>query len=140
MTRLALIPIALIPIALLALAGCTAAPAPPPSTSAPAATTPTPKPTMTATADPIAAVVAKIGCLGWVQSPTPAPSADMWGTCTIAGSKVQVYKVTGDAGYAAFLATMKPYGVTEAWLARSGDVIVAPSDQTQMPAIRAALS
>ena len=134
----------------LTAAGCSS-PAPaapttsaPPATTQPGAQTTAAAPTTTATTPPsgdaIADAAAKVGCTGYARSSDPAPNADKWGTCTIDGKKVQIYQITGDAAYRAFLDSVKAYGVTEAWLVRSGDVVVAPSDQTQLDAIRTKLN
>lgn len=106
------------------------------ASAAPASTTPAAA--ATAPAD-LPALAAKIGCTGYTQSSTPAPNADQWGTCTLTGKPVKLYLIPTDAGYQAFLASVKAYGVTEAWMVRSAPFVVAPDDQTQIPAIKAAL-
>lgn len=141
--------VAVIVTAALTAAGCSS-PAPTtavsatPATTQPGAQTTAAAPTTTATTPPsgdaLADTAAKVGCTGYAQSSDPAPNADKWGTCTIDGKKVQIYQITGDAAYAAFLDSVKAYGVTEAWLVRSGDIVVSPSDQTQLDAIRAKLN
>jgi len=131
-----------------ALAGCSTQSATPAAT----ATQPVAQPTTQALATPattappaasgdaLAAAAAKVGCAGYAQSADPAPNADKWGTCTINSKKVQIYQITGDAAYKAFLDSVKAYGVTEAWLVRSGNLVVSPSDQTQLDAIRTKLN
>lgn len=76
---------------------------------------------------------------GYAQSSDPAPHVDQWGTCRLDGASVSVYQFADDDVYQAFLKASAAHGVTEAWLVRSGNVVVAPTDQTQLPAIRAAL-
>lgn len=116
------------------------------STAAPTASN-TPATTAAAPTTPAAAKVpadlpalaAKIGCTGYAQSSTPAPNADQWGACTLAGKSVKLYLIPTDASYEAFLASVQAYGVTEAWMVRSAPFVVAPDDQTQIPTIKAAL-
>lgn len=112
----------------------TTAPAAPAATTAAAAA-----PVVAKTPADLPALAAKIGCNGYAQTSTPAPNADQWGTCTLTGKSVKLYLIPTEAGYQAFLASVKPYGVTEAWMVRCAPFVLAPDDQTQIPTIKAAL-
>jgi len=148
MTR---IPLAL--LAVLALAGCSSGTTDEtPATTAPAAVAEAPsspstaEPTETAApapaadpADELAVAAEQIGCTGWAQSADAAPYVDRWGDCDLDGSRVQLYLITSDANYAAFMDLNSTWGVTEAAVIRVGDVVACPNDQTQIPAVRVAL-
>lgn len=111
----------------------TPAPDEPTSTSAPTTAA------VVAPADELAAAADTLACTGWVQSPDAAPFVDRWGTCALGGSRVQLYLITSDDAYAGFLEAVSAWGVMEATLVRVGDVVAAPTDQTQIETIRAAL-
>lgn len=115
-----------------------AATTPATTTASPVTTSPPAAPATKAPAD-LASLATKIGCTGYAQSATPAPNADQWGTCTLAGKAVKLYLIPTDAGYQAFLDSVKAYGVTAAWMVRTAPFVVAPDDQTQIPTIKAAL-
>ena len=86
----------------------------------------------------LAAVADKIGCGGYAVQPA-APMTTTYATCMKSGSRVQLYAFASPEMSAAFLESVKAYGVTAATVAIGDGFMVAPKDPSQLPAIRSAV-
>jgi hypothetical protein len=69
-----------------------------------------------------------------------SPLTTAYATCALHGQRVQLYAFAAPSMAKAFLDSVKGYGVTADKLVQGDGWMVAPTDPTQLPAIRAALA
>lgn len=83
---------------------------------------------------------AKLGITDFARSKEPAPLAIAWGQGTLNGTVVKIYQFADEASWTMFLESIAGYGVTAANMVKVGLIAIAPNDQTQLEAIRAAVA
>ena len=86
----------------------------------------------------LAALATRFGCDGYTVQPA-APLTTTYATCTLAGSRVQLYGFASADMAGAFLDSVKGFGVTADQMAVGDGYLIAPTDPARLAAIRAAL-